>query len=162
MPRSRGQQIWLAERAAEHIRATADAEHPAEAGGILLGVLACGNPWITQAVHIASTTATPSYYEIPAGATRRAVRLARSTDPRVGYLGDWHSHPANVAASQVDLGTMRRVATDSRAGVVQPLLIIARRVGDGYELDAHQLVHRRLKQIRIVASGPLATPTPLP
>jgi hypothetical protein len=77
-------------------------------------------------------------------------------DPRLGYLGDWHSHPADIGPSSVDSASMRRLGADVDAGCTHPVLIIARRRGPGiYSFDARQLARWGLRRLRLIAAGGL-------
>lgn len=138
---------WFSETAIAAVAAAAKAAHPVEAGGVLLGVYTHGGrPWITEAVAVSSGAATGNFYELPAGARHEAVDKARVRDSRLGYLGDWHSHPANVGPSSVDLAAMCNIAEDNKAESPEPVLLIARRTASGgYTMDARQFArHRRL------------------
>jgi proteasome lid subunit RPN8/RPN11 len=154
--------LWLSETAWQTIKAAAGAAHPAETGGVLLGVLSIdGRPWITEAVTVPSATATHTSYELPTGARPRAVDEARAHDPRLGYLGDWHSHPADAGPSLRDGRTMRRLAQVT-PDCPTPVLIIARRVaGDDYAIDARDASPRRLRRLDALAAGDLP-PSPPP
>src|SRR5438309_6929742 len=94
--------VLLAELAADKLVERSGSAAPFETGGILLGILGDGKPWIVRAIEIPSGAPAPQAYELPAGVTQCAVREARIEDPRLGYLGDWHSHPADSAASGID------------------------------------------------------------
>src|SRR3989442_1604254 len=72
--------------------------HPRETGGILLGVWTEGRPWVTHACELRSPDAGPAHYVLPAGATCNLVEQMQRIDSRVGYLGDWHTHPIDAAA----------------------------------------------------------------
>ena len=133
----------------------ATAAHPKETGGVLLGVLAHGRPWITAAVEVPDTDATGVYYELEGGAAPAIVDAMTLLDPRLGYLGEWHSHPADVGPSDLDAQSMRAIAADANAGCAHPVLLIARRRGSGYGLDARQLQRRRLRSLHLIDAGPL-------
>lgn len=152
--------VWLSETAESTIKDAAQSAHPRETGGVLIGVLTGSRPWVTHAVHVPSPTSTSTSYEIPAGARRRAVDRARRFDPRVGYLGDWHSHPADVDPSTCDERTMAKVAADPYAYCTMPLLFVLRRVSDGYWVDARQWTGRSLRALQILRAGPLAAGAP--
>jgi hypothetical protein len=146
--------VRLAESAAEAIRAAAGSAHPQETGGILLGVKAGGRPWITQIVEIATPYRGRSHYHVPRGTTSAAVRAGRTRDPRIGYLGEWHVHPADVGPSLRDRATMRHLA--HLAGVQDgPLLMVARRSGETYWLDVRQSVSCLLRRCELVLTGDL-------
>ena len=135
--------------------------HPRETGGVLAGVLTHGSrPWVTHAVEIRSAKATGTSYEVPPGARRKAIARLRRQDLRLGYLGEWHVHPANVEPSTVDTTTIRRLAADPESGCERPLLVVARRTSAGYVLDARQLAGRKLRKLRMIATGELTAPGP--
>lgn len=127
--RNKAPQILMSESAWAFIRATAARAHPLETGGILIGVKVDSTVWITRAIEIEPRTARHASYVLPADATRRHVLEAREIDERVGYVGDWHSHPMNAPASQTDRRTLRRTA---RLGGSRSHLIVARKEGEGY------------------------------
>jgi proteasome lid subunit RPN8/RPN11 len=147
--------LWLRESAAADVTRAAGAAHPVEIGGVLLGVYVAGRrPWVVQAVVVPSQNATHGSYELPAGARPAAVDSARRIDTRMGYLGDWHSHPADVGPSATDVRTMKTLAADD-ALCPHPVLVIARRTRRGYRLDARQLARRNLRKLRVIAAGGL-------
>jgi hypothetical protein len=150
--------VWIAEEAAATIALAAAAAHPDETGGVLVGVHTHGSrPWVTRAVELRSPKATGTFYEVPPGARRKAIARLRRHDPRLGYLGEWHVHPADAAPSPVDTETLTRLASDPDAGCDRPLLLVARRTPTGYVLDARQLSLRALRELRIIATGPIET-----
>jgi len=148
--------VWLAEEAAATITRAAVSAHPHETGGVLVGVHTHGSrPWVTDAVELRSAKATGTFYEVPVGARRKAVTRLRRRDPRLGYLGEWHAHPADVTPSPVDTETIARLASDPEAGCDRPLLLVARRTPTGYVLDARQLSRRTLRELQVIAAGPI-------
>jgi proteasome lid subunit RPN8/RPN11 len=153
--RDRRWRVWLTESARDMITAAAATAHPNETGGVLLGVLTRDRPWITTAAEIPHAGATGTYYELRGGAAPAMVDAMTPVDPRLGYLGEWHSHPADVGPSSLDAQSMRDIAADTTAGCEHPVLIIARRRGCGYELDARQLQRRRLRVLHVIDAGPL-------
>jgi hypothetical protein len=151
--------VWIAEGAAAAITQTGMAAHPRETGGVLVGVHTHGSrPWITHAVELPSKKATGSFYEVPAGARRKAIARLRRQDRRLGYLGEWHVHPADVEPSSTDTDTMSRLAADPEAGCKRPVLLVARLTSAGYRLNARQLSYGKLRELQVIATGPLAMP----
>lgn len=149
--------VRIAESAAHYLRCRARAAHPDETGGILLGVAVAGNPWITRAVELTSDERGQHHYRLPAGMTRTAVRAGRRDDPRLGYLGEWHSHPADVGPSAVDRRTMKRLARRTRFEP-SPVLLVVRRAKDDYLLDLHQVVFPDLHRRQVLLTGDLSPP----
>ena len=159
MAKSIRPRVWLSESAADTIRRAAADAHPRETGGILLGVYTGRRrPWILQAPVVESEAAARAYYEVPAGARPRVVDHARASDRRLGYLGEWHSHPADVGPSGLDSETVQRIAANPEAGCPHPVLIVARRRESDYDLDARQLARVRLRRLRLIAAGGLPAP----
>lgn len=146
---------WLSEAAAQLVVESARRAHPCETGGVLVGVLVNGRPWITSAVEVPSASPGTSSYLIPKGARHRAVAHARAGDHRVGYLGDWHSHPADVGSSPTDAAALMRVARNRRAGCPHPLLMVARLRHDGYVPEVLQVDGDRLVATQLIAAGAL-------
>lgn len=144
---------WLSEEASHAITVAAEAAHPNETGGVLIGVLAAGRPWITHAIELSPRISCSRFYQPPPGARQAAVRRLRRRDARLGYLGEWHSHPMDAPPSTTDAETMRRLG--ETGDCPRPLLLIARRTGQGYRLDARQWMGRSLRVLRLVAAGPL-------
>lgn len=161
IPRRRWR-AWLTEEAKAELERAAAAAHPKESGGILVGVLAGGRPWIARAVEIRSKKSATAYYELPAGKRQQVVKRLRRDDPRLGYLGEWHTHPLDLPPSLTDLISISRLASDPAAGCPRPLLVVARRVGAGYEFDARQLHRRSLRAVRLLVSGPLPERSAVP
>lgn len=148
--------LWLSERAQVAIEEAARRAHPDETGGVLVGVYGDnGRPWVVEAVEVPSAHAGSTYYELPAGARPKVVDTSRVRDRRLGYVGDWHSHPAGVGPSETDVTTMKEVAKDARDDCDHPVLLIARRVNEAYRLDGRELARRRLRKLRLIAAGDL-------
>lgn len=153
--------IWVSEAAREDMINAAAAVHPREAGGVLIGVSlggsrAGGRPWVTHAVEVRSRKSGPVYYELPVGARQRTVMRLRRDDPRLGYLGDWHSHPADIEPSGTDASSVALAAASG--DLPRPLLFVVRRVDDGYQIDARQWTGSNLRRLQIRSSGPLFPP----
>jgi JAB domain-containing protein similar to deubiquitination enzymes len=145
---------WIAEEAKVLLIRASVGSHPLETGGILAGVLVNGRPWVTHAKEIPSQTPNHTTYVLPAGETSNAIEVLRRSDSRVGYLGDWHSHPADVGASQLDLRTLKLSAING--DVRAPLLVIVRRqTAEGYVIEAHEWSSKGPRRLKFADSGPL-------
>lgn len=157
--------VWLSDEAREVMISAAATAHAQETGGVLVGVVlgrgrGAGRPWVTQAVEMSSRKSGPSHYELPVGARERAVKRLRKNDSRLGYLGDWHSHPADVAPSSTDAGS---IASISMTGDCRrPLLFVVRRLDDGYKIDARQWTGTALRRLQVRGSGTLLPPRSAP
>ena len=147
--------VLMAESAEALMREAALRAHPRETGGILVGVWADRRPWVTRACEVPSADSGLAHYVLPAGVTRTLVEQLQRSDPRLGYLGDWHTHPMDMPASQVDRQTIRRLAvTTGRAGG-EIVLLVARRRGDHYVFDADVGNRRGIRPASITRTGDL-------
>jgi proteasome lid subunit RPN8/RPN11 len=150
--------LLVADEVMRGLRQAAAAGLPNEVGGILMGGLSDGRPWVSAFAEIPSVTPSPSRYRIPRGVTREIVAAAQDGDPRLGYLGDWHSHPANVEPSSTDRATLIRAASDPATGTENPLLVVLRQVEDQWQIDILETRGRRHVPCRVEATG--APPPP--
>jgi hypothetical protein len=134
-----------------------DAAYPFETGGVLLGILGEGQPWIVMAAQVPSAAPARFSYQLPAGATHLVVEKAREADSRVGYLGDWHSHPMDARASLTDLATYLEVFRRAlRRHEETPLMVVVRRAAEGWETDllARTGLLRPARPVSFVLTGP--------
>jgi proteasome lid subunit RPN8/RPN11 len=128
--------ILLVEDVARDLISWSARRAPQETGGILLGALGDDNPWVMCAVEVRPLRPAPSAYEIPKGITSDLVLAARQEDTRLGYLGDWHSHPADIGASWRDRATYRGAVSFARwHSDTRPIMLVVRRGPDGWTLE---------------------------
>lgn len=132
--------IHVSESVSRGLIVSAMKSEPLETGGVLVGVYLDGEPWVTHMIEIASTQRGRTHYRIPRGVTRPAVQRFRATDPRLGYLGDWHSHPLDVGPSATDLASLALISL-RQARYPNPTGLLVRRTVDGYQLEAHRIVN---------------------
>ncbi|WP_372494054.1 Mov34/MPN/PAD-1 family protein [Mycolicibacterium neoaurum] len=128
--------------------------HPNETGGILIGVYQKGHPWVTKVIEVPTSDRGRSHFRLPAGVDHSAVATARMQDPRLGYLGDWHSHPHDVGHSPRDLATLALISVRSPLQP-NPTQIVVRKANHGYTLDARRLVMVSVKSCSITLTGGL-------
>jgi hypothetical protein len=95
-------------------------------------------PWVTNSVQIETAEPRYNFYRLPSGARPRVVDELRKIDTRLGYLGEWHSHPADVGPSLRDKLSMASIGLQSRRTCPNPLLIVAMRNETGYSLDIRE------------------------
>lgn len=58
--------------------------------------------------------------------------LSETADARLGYVGEWHSHPAPVGLSETDAHALRTLARQARHPIAL-IVVIADREGLGFE-----------------------------
>lgn len=137
------------------MRAAAVRADPRETGGILVGVWADHRPWVTHACEVRSFESGPAHYVLPAGETRALVEQMRRADARLGYLGDWHTHPQDATASGVDRQTLRGLAAIDGPDTGELVLLVARRRCREYVVDAHLADRRGVRKVAVVRTGDL-------
>lgn len=133
--------------------------HPNEAGGVLVGVSVSGRPWVTHAVPIPSAVRSNRGYELPDNAGPAAVDQLRRCDRRLGYLGDWHSHPEDIAASPEDVDSLRRIIARAGAGP-RPVLAVVRHSTTHHSVDFLVVDRSRARSMRTVRTGALTPVSP--
>lgn len=86
---------------------------PLETGGILLGYLEGDNVVITHALAVDGGGATKDRYvrdDVRANEHLADFLSDRATDDPIGYVGEWHSHPAPSGPSSIDRNAIRDAA----------------------------------------------------
>jgi proteasome lid subunit RPN8/RPN11 len=123
----------------------AAAAAPQETGGLLLGWWRADGIVARHAIEVRDPTATQSAWIRSVGSAQRALdrALAEHDHPWLGYVGDWHSHPAPMPASAQDLESVRRASR----GYKLPLLLLIH-YGSGIH-DARCAVRGRLRTTRL-------------
>jgi len=150
--------VLVAEDAFRQATELADRAMPNETGGILVGVRTPDGAWITSFREIVCAPPQRDRFLIPAGTTHRLIDELRAEDPRLGYIGDWHTHPEDVGPSGLDLATLVHLAKGMFAE--RRLLGLLRRKDNGWQLDLWSLGRlRRPRHATVVLTGPLAEPT---
>ncbi|WP_099021945.1 Mov34/MPN/PAD-1 family protein [Mycolicibacterium palauense] len=152
-------QLWLTEAAHTTMTTAAAQAHPDETGGILVGVYLDGHPWVITAIEIPTADRGRSHYRIPGGTDHPAVLAARTADHRLGYLGDWHSHPHDVGHSPTDLASLALISITTPRQP-NPTQIVVRRTEHGYTLDARRIVTLIPRACTFTLTGGLPGHTP--
>ncbi len=92
---------------------------------------------------------------LPPDARPRTIDELRSTDSRLGYLGDWHSHPCDVGPSSKDIRALRAIARESSGEYEDAVLLVVIRSGKDYHPRALQLKDGQPDTLRLVYAGDL-------
>ncbi len=121
--------------------------HPKETGGLLLGWWQNAVPVVGAVIEVPDPAAGLNRWTRDEFSATRALELVRRTYPaHVGYVGEWHSHHADIGPSPQDLRAIRRVSRQFDDALV---LAVARRRG---RIDT-RLAHRgRLTTVAALTS----------
>lgn len=120
--------IRINDSAMTTINTASEGSAPNETGGLLLGWWEDGTIVIADAVEVVDTAASGTSWirrETLAQTTLNRFLANRQND-RLGYVGDWHSHPAPVGASGTDLTSLSRASLQYE----RPLAMVVR-LSDG-------------------------------
>jgi molybdopterin/thiamine biosynthesis adenylyltransferase/proteasome lid subunit RPN8/RPN11 len=140
----------------ESARATmidaADRSGDDETGGVLLGLLDEGRPVVTRAVEVPARHPCPDRYLLEPDAIDRCLVEARATDPDVGYLGSWHTHPAGGPPSETDAVTFQAVTDEPTTG--QPVfLVVAGQTGTGERITGYRATTSKIRPAAVLHAG---------
>lgn len=104
--------IDLDRRINSSLRILAQRAHPKETGGLVLGWWDGEIPRVSGIVEVPDPTAGYSQWrrDESAASTVLAIAMKTAKNSDVGYIGDWHSHPANVGPSRADISELKRAS----------------------------------------------------
>lgn len=146
--------LHITEAAQAAMRHATHRAAPNETGGVLVGTHVDGHPVVTDAIEISAERPAPSRFIIEEGKTRQAVEAAAAVDPRVGYMGEWHSHPLDQDTSNTDRVTMQMLAGAPDIG--NPALIVARlQTTADVRLDSYMVRPAWIVPVRMESVGGL-------
>lgn len=103
--------VLLSEQAHDSLRAAGRASRTTERGGILVGYRTAQGVHVEDALTVTDDAAARAHYvrrSKPAQQTLAAY--LRTSDPLIGYVGEWHTHPLPLPPSPRDRRTMRLIA----------------------------------------------------
>lgn len=98
--------------AAEKMHQIANRTTGHESGGLLIGWWDGQSIVINDATEVYDPTATETSWmrrEAIAQVSLDEI-LSKSDDEKLGYVGDWHSHPQAIGASRTDLFSLKRAS----------------------------------------------------
>lgn len=139
----------LRRSAAATMHNAAERASPHETGGLLLGWWDGETIVIDDSVEVIDKMATGNSWtrhEKDAQSTLNTV-IDRRGNPNLGYIGDWHSHPAPVGASSRDLKSLTRAS----AQYENPLALVVRLPNDS--LKVYVANRGKLMNVKLTSSS---------
>lgn len=120
-----GHTITITDQAVATLTAEARASRHSERGGILIGYRIEATIHIHDALSVADATAAHTHYLRRNREGQKVLNdwMNATDDPTLGYVGEWHTHPAPVPPSPRDLASARMMAIKNRKPVA--LLVAA-------------------------------------
>jgi hypothetical protein len=135
--------LTLSDEAAATVRDLSARAHPRETGGLLLGWWDHELPVVRAAVEVPDPRGGHTSWTRHENTAAAALAAAIATSPaRVGYIGEWHSHPADIGPGSRDISELRRISRQYQLPVV---LAVAR--------------HRGPIDVRLARNGRLTSPS---
>lgn len=148
--------VDVSEEAQHALCNAAQAALPNETGGILVGCRVDDRTVVVDAVEIANDDACPRTFRIAEGVVVDAVETARSSDSRLGYVGEWHSHTTARGPSALDVATMLTVAADADGDDRATLVLVHPNSDDrSAQIRAYAATAAGLKEAQICTTGGL-------
>ena len=118
--------VRLVDSALEAATTAAAAAFPKETGGILIGWREPGAIVVAELTEVIDPTASLATYTRShahaEAALRRVLASAEPQDP-IGYVGEWHVHPAPQGPSRRDRHELRAVARRSAHPIALMVLV---------------------------------------
>lgn len=143
----RGVTVRLSETASALIQTASERAKRAETGGLLLGWWEKNTIVIADALEVFDSSATAASWTRRQSNSQKALdaALTASANANIGYVGDWHCHPAPVGASDTDLQSLARSSTEYPS----PLALVVRQA-DGL-LRVYVGDQGRLRTVRVTS-----------
>lgn len=120
--------IWISYALSEEFKALANAHHPRETGGILLGYVAENNDVVVTKIIGPGPNAKHGPFSFHPDAPYQKARLDEhfyATSGQESYLGDWHTHPNGVPLlSRTDKRTLSKIALTPSSGISRPIMLV--------------------------------------
>lgn len=121
----------MAQSALSAARGAASGRIPRETGGILIGFRVGADVYVADALEVTDNKSTYCRFVLRRDARETALKQYLNGAPPecpFGYVGSWHSHPADVGASGRDIKTLRQEVREAPDIVA---IIILRYIADG-------------------------------
>lgn len=113
-----------------------------ETGGIIIGCPTSEGFYAHDVLVLPDKNAGYAHFTRDEGTAQEALDDYRATsdDDRLGYIGEWHTHPAPVGPSSTDRNTMNRFGRTFQ----QPLLLLVVALQPDNDVQFHATITRRL------------------
>jgi integrative and conjugative element protein (TIGR02256 family) len=146
--------VWLPTSAQDEIVRLATENSPDETGGVLLGYESAESATvvITHLVDAGPGAKRKPSEFLPDGywQEQEIARIYAESGRRSTYLGDWHSHPAGIAApSGKDHRTARKISVHTAARAPNPLMVIVAKSRGGWRIAAYRFDGKRLRHAKL-------------
>lgn len=131
--RKRRVSIRIRAAASAKMHHAAEQAAPQETGGLLIGWWDKDSVIIEDIAVVEDMGATTHSWTRDEDKSQSTLDQIRGTHPStpIGYVGDWHCHPANVGASSTDIQSLKAASRQYKL----PVVLIVRKPNN--QLDFH-------------------------
>jgi integrative and conjugative element protein (TIGR02256 family) len=122
-------------------------KYPNEFGGLLMGRYVNDHKTVIIEDTILPKKYKPSryFFDRSSDGLREELELRYKAEPRLIYVGEWHTHPDGSAEpSGVDLKAMRELANDKNVLITNPVLMILEIKSQAYHMAVYFLYNNEL------------------
>ena len=143
-------EVVLLADAISEMRQSAQEALPSEIGGILIGWRIERSIRVTTACTLGLGSGSGHSYVRPydeAAAFVKALRDDAGTDNPLGYVGEWHSHPASCGASQRDKLSLVGLSAHLKEPIA---LVVLMNEGNSWIPQGMTCSHKRFNTVRIL------------
>lgn len=146
--------VWLSGPVRSEMANFAAVAAPRETGGVLLGWWDDDMVVVRHAIEVPDKAASRFSWNRRPRATRKALdaALAALDHPLLGYVGDWHCHPASCGASSQDEASVAKTSRSYK----RPLALLVQLPDD--VIDARAAQGGTLRRVRIHDTDPRGAP----
>lgn len=144
-----GLQLIISEELVQRIADYAINKYPKEFGGLLLGRYINNNKIVLIEDIVLPTKYKSSryYFERGSEGLREILERRYNGNPRLIYVGEWHSHPDSPAKpSSTDMNAMRELANDKNVLITNPVLMILEIRKRDYKVELYFFYDNKLLQ----------------
>ncbi|UKA58240.1 Mov34/MPN/PAD-1 family protein [Arthrobacter sp. FW306-2-2C-D06B] len=110
--------VHLSHQSAARILGLAELALPFESGGILVGYRESDDIVVSEVLLVPPESVGSSHYRRDGRVADTLLQEYLQTGSEIeGYVGEWHSHPAPIGPSRLDLRTLKELAAVAEGSV---------------------------------------------
>ncbi len=131
----------------DRIAAQGASKYPNEFGGLLVGRYIDNERIVLiEDILLPKRYASSRYFfERGSEGLRQALELYYYAEPRLIYVGEWHTHPDNPAQpSARDIKSMQELASDKNVLINNPVLMILEITRSGFQVEMYVFYNNQL------------------
>ena len=147
---------WISPKALSLMIEEGCAMYPKETGGIVIG-------WQQKRIFYIEIASGPGPNAFHKGisfqrdgnfAQTNLDSIVEETHGNWDYLGEWHSHPRNTGPSSIDINSLKRIQTDSKFNILNPIMGLLVKERSMWHFHCYILTpNKRITEISLVENA---------